>query len=73
MNLQNRKRLTDLENELMVVMGKRQGVWVSHIHTTIFKMDNQQGHIIQHMECYVPAWTGWEGGLGENGYMYMYG
>ena len=71
MNLQNRKRLTDLENELMVVMGKRQGVWVSHIHTTMFKMDNQQGHIIQHWNVmYQP---GWEGGLGENGYVYMYG
>ena len=23
------------------------------------------------VHCYVPAWMGW--GLGENGYMYMYG
>ena len=36
MNLQHRKRLT--ENELM----SSRGVWDRHIHTAIFKMDNQQ-------------------------------
>ena len=52
----------------------RQGVWEGHIHTAVFKMNNQQGHTVQHMEvypCYVPAWMG--RGLGENGYMYVYG
>ena len=47
MNLQNRKRLTDLENEHMVAGrkdgGKRQGVWEGHEHTAVFKMDKQQG------------------------------
>ena len=43
MNLQNRKRLTDLEKELMVAGGKGQGVWDGHVHAAIFKMDNQQG------------------------------
>ena len=43
-NLQNRKRLTDLENKLMVVGGKDSlGVWDGHVHTAIFKIDNQQG------------------------------
>ena len=28
----------------------RQGVWDSDVHTAIFKMDNQQGPIVQHME-----------------------
>ena len=47
--LQNRNRLTDLENELMVTRGKwgarrdGLGVWDWHVHTAIFKMDNQQG------------------------------
>ena len=38
MNLQNRNRLTDLEEELMVTggRGKKQGVWVQHVHTAVF-------------------------------------
>ena len=41
-------RLTDLQNEVKVFAGekgwgKRQGVWDRHVHTAIFKMDNQQG------------------------------
>ena len=48
MNLQNRKRLTDLENELMVAGGRdggrdSQGVWDGYVNTAIFKMENQQG------------------------------
>ena len=46
--LQNRNRLTDLENELMVTGGRwrgrdRLGVWNWLVHTGIFKIDNQQG------------------------------
>ena len=40
MNLLTRPKDTDLENELMVVRRKGQGVWDSHIYTVIFKMDN---------------------------------
>ena len=48
-------RLTDLENELMVAgvrIGGRdnQGVWDGHVHTAIFKMDNQLGPPVQHKE-----------------------
>ena len=44
MDLQNRKRLMDLENELMVARGRdSKGVWESHVHTAIFQMQNQQG------------------------------
>ena len=39
--LQNRKRLTDLENELMVARVRGSGVWNGHVHTAIFKMDNE--------------------------------
>jgi len=26
------------------------GIWDGHIHTAVFKMDNQQGPTIEHME-----------------------
>ena len=42
--LQNRNRLTDLEDKLMVAgredVGK--GYWDEHAHTATFKMHNQQ-------------------------------
>ena len=28
------------------------GVWDGYVHTAIFKMDNQQGPTVQHMELY---------------------
>ena len=50
MNLLNRNRLTDLENELELTFTGREragkdscGVWDGHVHTDIIKMDNQQG------------------------------
>ena len=30
--------------------GKRQEVWDGHVHSAIFKMDNQQGPTVQHRE-----------------------
>ena len=30
--------------------GKGYGVWDQHVHTTLFKMDNQQGPTVQHRE-----------------------
>ena len=41
----------------------------------MFKMDNQLGPIVWHMELYstVVYQSGWERGLDENRYMYMYG
>ena len=45
--LKHRKRLTDLESKLMVTMGEESGegleVWNWHVHTAIFKTDNQPG------------------------------
>ena len=35
-------------------------------------LDNQQGPTAQHMELNVMCQAGWEGSLGENGYMYVY-
>ena len=52
MNLQNRKRLTDFENELMVVEGGGRraslGVWDGHVHTAVLKVNNQQGLTVLH-------------------------
>ena len=46
--LQNRNGLIGLENKFMVTEGKvsgrgRLGAWDRHVHTAIFKTDNQQG------------------------------
>ena len=73
--LQNRKRLTDLDKELMVAGWKGQGVWDGHVHAAIFKMDNQQVLLyIAYGTLINVTWQlGWEGSLGENGYMYMDG
>ena len=39
------------KNELMVVReNDSQGLWDSHVHTAVFKMDNQQRPIVEHME-----------------------
>ena len=48
------------ENELMVagqqggsLRGRvSQGVWDEHVHTDIYKIDNQQGPTVQHMEFF---------------------
>ena len=46
--LWDRFRLTDVENELMVTKREmkeedKSGVWDSQIHTTVYKIDRQQG------------------------------
>ena len=49
-NLQNRKRLTVLENLGLPEGRERQKVWESHVHTAVFKMENQQGPAVEHKE-----------------------
>ena len=51
-NLQNRSRLTDVENQLNGYRGGEGTVreFGMDIHTAIFKMDTQQGLSIWHME-----------------------
>ena len=48
---------------------------VIHAHTAVFKVDNQKGstNIAHGSLLNVMCQPGWEGSLGENGYMYMYG
>ena len=50
-NLQNRNRLINLQNDLVAAAGKdrrrgKYGVWEGHVHTAIFKVNNQQGPIV---------------------------
>ena len=44
MNLQNKNRVTDIENKLAVIWGKEGGGGVNweigHMDTTIYKLDN---------------------------------
>ena len=69
-NLQNRNRLRDLENELIVVRGRvggrdSWGVWVLHVYISVLKMDNQQGPTVStgnSAQCYMAAWMGGEFG-----------
>ena len=51
-NLQNRKRLTDWENQIMIIKGKLEGtdklrVWDENIYTNIYQADNEKGPTIQ--------------------------
>ena len=48
------------------------GVWVGRVHTATFKVDSQRGPA-QGTLLSVTWRPGWEGSLGENGYMYVYG
>ena len=66
LNLEKRKKLTDIENEPMVAGEKdagrdSQGFWDGHVHIAIFKMDKQQGLLRStgnSAECHVTAWMG---------------
>ena len=75
MILQNRNRLTDIENKLMVTESKqgrdKLGVWEGPVHAAIFKMGNQWTSCTTLLNAMCQP--GWERGLGKNGHMYMYG
>ena len=76
MNLQNRKRLTDLENELRVSEGEGIVRDFGKIMYTLLHLKWITNKILLYstwnsVQCYVAACMGVD--LGENGYMYMYG
>ena len=65
MNLQSRKRLTDLENELMVARQKGGGrdsyrVWDGRVHTAVFNNKDLLYSTGNSAQCYVAAWMGGE-------------
>ena len=51
------------------------GVWDGYVHTDIFKVDNQQGPTVEHIElCSVLCGSlDGRGSVGKTGYMYVYG
>ena len=74
--LHNRKRLTDLENEIMVTSGQgwRRGTvreFGMDMHTQLYlKWITSKDYCIAHGTLLNVTWQpGWEGRLGENGYM----
>ena len=77
LNLQKRKKLTDIENEPMVAGGEdagrdSQGVWDGHVYTAIFKMDNQQGPTVQHRELFSILCNNLNGKRFEKEQIYIY-
>ena len=46
--MQTRNTPTDMENKLMAIKGERDksGVWDYQIHTTVYKIDKQQGSTV---------------------------
>ena len=49
------------------------GVWDGHVHTAVFKMDNQEGLTAEGTLFKVMWQPGWMESLEGNGYMYRYG
>ena len=74
--LTEQKETHRLSNRLMIARGRDSfGLWEGNVHPAVFKMDNltktycvAQGTLLS-----VMCQPGWEGGLGENGYMHTYG
>ena len=75
MNLLTKQKETRRHKMNLWLPRGRDSQGVCRVHTAIFKMDNQQGHIVQHMELcsMLCGGPGWEESLGKNGYIYMYG
>ena len=80
MNLLNRDRLTDFENKLTILGGRRregrdsQGVSNEYIHTAIFKWITNKDplySIRNSIQCYLLAWMGGEFG-GEWIHVYVW-
>ena len=78
--LQNRKKLTDFENELILARGKDLGKgqlreFGMDMYTLLYLKQitnkNLPYSTWNSAQYYVAVWIGGE--LGENGYMYMYG
>ena len=63
-------------NLLLLERRDSKGVWEGQVHTATFKMDDQQGpklYIVHGTLLNIMWQPGWEGSLGENGYIHKYG
>ena len=81
-NLECRKRLTDLKNELMVAGGGKDGggeeivrEFGMDMYTLLYlKWTINKAYWLAHETLLNVTWQpAWKGSLGENGYMYVYG
>ena len=52
--MQNRNRLTDIKDKLVVMKQERGklGVWYEQIQINMYKIDKQQEYTVQHRELY---------------------
>ena len=77
MNLKKRKRLTDLENKLIVAVWEGIVTYFGKVMCTLLYLKwitNKDLLYIAHGTLLnVMCQPGWEWGLGENGYMNVYG
>ena len=72
--IETEKELTVAKVGVGSITGRdSQGVWDGHVHTFVFKVDNQQGlySIGNSAQCYVADWMGGEFG-GEWVYVYIF-
>ena len=72
------ERLSVSENKFMVATGEGCGTGIVRgfgmdMYTLLFKMDKQQGCTVSHRELCLVLCGNIDGGLGESGYVYMYG
>ena len=68
---------SDIENKLLFITGEgggdNLGVWDLQIHTTVYKIDKQQGFTVQHRELYSISCNNiMEKNLKSCTYMYIY-
>ena len=53
MNLLTKQKRDSQKTNLWLPGGRdSQGLWEGHVHTAVFKMNNQERPIVQHMELY---------------------
>ena len=77
-HLQEIPVFTDLENKLMVARREEwekeivKRVWDRYVHTSIFKMDNQQGAIVYHRELCSLLCGSLDGGESGEEWIHMY-
>ena len=73
--LQNRNRLTDLQNKLIASGGKGEGEGIlRELGMYLYTLLYTRTCCTAHGPLLLVMWQhGWEGSLGKNGYAYMYG
>ena len=73
MNLLQNKRDSQKTNSWFPRKRDSYELWEGHVYTAIVKMETKTYCIAHETLLNVMCQPGWEEGLGETGYMYMYG